>query len=191
VRGAVQLAANTPTRAPIPARLPLRRAPHPSQRRLKARDLVGLGHEFISRDAGTCKFADLGPDVLNQRQSMSLVGQHFSFCLPGCHGRSRTDSCRSYPRVATHPPCQSTKSLCDSGEVARPEHYPQGERSLVAGEAPCSGRARRGRRGILLWAAFSRSRFRSSASPATTCRARRFANSSERSSPSARCRRRA
>jgi hypothetical protein len=32
--------------------------------------------------------------------------QYFASCLPGCHGRSPSDSCRKYPKVATHPSCQ-------------------------------------------------------------------------------------
>jgi hypothetical protein len=33
----------------------------------------------------------------------SQLGQHFAFCLTGCHDRSPSDSCRNYPRAAIHP----------------------------------------------------------------------------------------
>jgi hypothetical protein len=33
----------------------------------------------------------------------TALGQHFAFCLAGCHGRSPFDSCRNYPRVRKSP----------------------------------------------------------------------------------------
>jgi hypothetical protein len=48
---------------------------------------------------------------------MSESGQHFASCLPGCHGRNPLDSCRNYPRVTIHPPCQF-RTLPDIGSLS-------------------------------------------------------------------------
>jgi hypothetical protein len=54
---------------------------------------------------------------------MSQMGQHFAFCLPGRHGRSPSDSCRNYPRVATHPPCHVWTAPSWQEHSSRLQHW--------------------------------------------------------------------
>jgi hypothetical protein len=78
--------------------------------RAEARPTFKRASTLNGRFSSLHRMADKGPfrlqaDVARANCRASAMGQHFAFCLAGCHGRNPSDSCRNYPRVATHPPC--------------------------------------------------------------------------------------